>query len=159
MARHWLVDVCNVFHAWDASRPRGKELDAQVRELTESVRGWVDFEGESVSLVVDGRGRETEVQVKDEGGRLTVIWSPAELDADTVLERLLQRLPNPEEAVVVSNDNRIRHTAFGCKADVISPEEFEREIERLHRRLSQRLKEETEEVDKQWRTGLFDSLF
>jgi predicted RNA-binding protein with PIN domain len=74
------------------------------------------------TIVFDGReaGRDAVLSSK----YLEVFFSPGNLSADTVIERLVCRAPNPGKTLVVTSDHAEQNTVSSAGAQTMSSEEF-----------------------------------
>lgn len=120
---HLIIDGFNIIHAWPTFRPllrRG--LDVAAGRLLDAVRILHDFEGNALTIVFDGQGSTLSISHPEEVTSLTVVYSPAGMTADTIIERLLARAPAVEDWVVASGDAAIAQSALSYGARAISPQ-------------------------------------
>ncbi len=74
------------------------------------------------TVVFDGREAGTDAALTTE--QMEVFFSPQNLSADSVIERLVCRFPFPERILVVTSDRAEHATVSGAGAQVMSAEEF-----------------------------------
>lgn len=74
------------------------------------------------TIVFDGRTTGSDSALSAE--YLEVIFSPGNLSADTVIERLVCREADPDRILVVTSDRAEQHTVSSAGAHIMSSEEF-----------------------------------
>lgn len=107
-AQHLLIDGYNVLHQWPEYRRLMKSgIVAAAERLIEDVRPIHDVDGARVTIVFDGRGNR--VQVERPSGQVTfsVLYAPADVTADGLIEQLVARAKSPHDCTVVSRDNLV----------------------------------------------------
>jgi len=67
-------------------------------------------------------------------GAIEVIFSPSNLTADSVIERLAERCPDPEKVLVVTSDRAEQTTVQSSGAQVFSSSEFMEHCFRVNRK-------------------------
>jgi predicted RNA-binding protein with PIN domain len=74
------------------------------------------------TVVFDGRtaGQDPSLTAK----HLEIFFSPGDLSADTVIERLAAKYPHPERMLVVTSDRAEADTVLSSGAQVMSSQEF-----------------------------------
>jgi predicted RNA-binding protein with PIN domain len=87
-----------------------------------------------IAVVCDGAPKPTENTELDIG-RVELIYSGPNTDADTVIERLIEADTGPRDLLVVSNDHRIQRAARRRRAHVLGSEQFLRRLGRTMQRL------------------------
>ncbi|MDZ4860549.1 MAG: NYN domain-containing protein [Candidatus Hydrogenedentes bacterium] len=93
--------------------------------LVERVSRYSGTTGEPATIVFDGRGQNAQQHAPSPGAPgLEVIYSPAHLTADAVIERYVYSAANRREIVVVTGDRGIRDLCRGLGSLVMSPEHF-----------------------------------
>ena len=113
-----LVDTCNLLHGMPAFRTRLHEgMDSLAEQLMDQLRPLHDLEHWELHLVVDGKGPRLDQQFVDDLRTLSIIFSPDDQSADTVIESWLMRLGPGWSVRVVSGDRAISHSALACKAE------------------------------------------
>lgn len=123
--RHLLIDGYNAIHALEAFRPYlPRSLDLACSRLVEQVRVIHDVEALRTTVVFDGRGRQLEIERP--GGVMTfsVIYSPADVSADGIIEQIVRRSECPPEVTVVSRDNLVAESTRAAGAVCIPPDEL-----------------------------------
>lgn len=128
--RRLIVDGYNLLH----SAPRyaaeaARDIDA-ARERLIADLGARAAEGQAVTVVFDGAGNPSSAGEPQQVGGITVIFSPAGSDADTVIEALAVRAREAgEETEVVTSDGATRWTSVGGPVTVTRASTFGRELE------------------------------
>jgi predicted RNA-binding protein with PIN domain len=120
MALHYFIDGYNVI--WSHERFAGGTLQAQRERLlrfVENERPTGSARNE-ITVVFDGR---EDVDGPPWRGAARVIFSVGQ-DADTVIKKKVDALPNPSIAVVVTDDVAIQRWVKSAKAKVLSCQEF-----------------------------------
>lgn len=143
MAYHRLIiDGYSLLHR----DPETKSLIAgnlrRAREvLIEKISRIATGMAEHVTVVFDGQERSSSVP----GGlqSIEILYSPAHLTADTVIERIVQAAGNPENWLVVTNDRRERETVMATGVHTMSCANFLEECSRLSRHHTQTINRQT----------------
>lgn len=112
MSSIYYIDGYNVLHKSALLRPLViKDFEAARDALIEKVAGFCVAVNKHAVIVFDGRGEHRQpersipkVPVKG----LEILYSPADLSADAVIERMVYKAANRLEVVVVSNDRSLR---------------------------------------------------
>ncbi len=121
MQKYLLVDGFNIIHAWPELKQQLKRnLDLAISELAARVRVIHDVETIDVSIVYDGKGADIQFEWPCNQKSFTLIFSPAHLSADSLIERILLNAPHPERFTVATHDLSIIHQAHSLKALVIT---------------------------------------
>ena len=120
MSRHFILDGYNVLHSTDrwADIPLGKRREHFLHFLDES--GLVGAERNTITVILDGfaaplRGIRL--------GRVGLIFSGKQ-DADTAINERVRALPNPKDAVVVTNDKDLQRAVRHAGAQIMTCENF-----------------------------------
>lgn len=126
-----LVDGYNVIHADpELKRSLGRSLERARRGLIEMLAGYLMAKRIQVTVVFDGRGGITDVDVEIPG-RLQVLYSASGQSADELIVGLLEGDPNPRQYVVVTSDMAdIGRAARSLGAGVLGSREFLARIRR-----------------------------
>jgi predicted RNA-binding protein with PIN domain len=129
MPRHLIIDGYNLLrsaprYAADAER----DLDAACARLVADL-GARAAEGQSVTVVFDGAGNPFSDGAPSQIGGVTVIFSSAGVDADSVIEALAARAREAgEETEIVTSDSATRWTSLGGPVIVTRASTFAREL-------------------------------
>ncbi|TVR51908.1 MAG: RNA-binding protein [Puniceicoccaceae bacterium] len=120
--RHLLVDAYNVLHDWPAvSRLLGKRFvearDRLVRELL-PIHDWEQIR---VSIVCDGRGADVAIERPTPHLTYSLVYTPAGLTADGLIERLVVSAGSPASCMVATRDQAEATAVAAAGAEVISP--------------------------------------
>lgn len=132
-----LVDGYNVAHAWPrlATMTR-RDPNLAAAQLVERLRVLHDAEGFQVTVIFDGKGQKTEASATQNPGELCVLYSPAGLSADALIEQIIYRAPDASLFTVATRDNMIRDAASCSGARSITPAELLEWVENAERRQS-----------------------
>jgi predicted RNA-binding protein with PIN domain len=133
-----IVDGNNLLHAARKRRgSAGRDFDSSRWDLVREMDGLAGEIAGAVTVVFDGTvgGREEAFQTRS----LEVIYSPASMDADTLIEGLVARAPDPARVVVVTSDRLERQMVEGRGAVCVSCERFLDDLDDAWSRLRGRL--------------------
>lgn len=143
MAELHLVDGYNVLHKcrWLKGLLR-QDLETAREALIDKVAHFCVQTGARVTIVFDGRGRQVSERVDHNRsvGSLEVLYSPAKLTADAVIERMVYEMPRKMEVVVVTNDRGVRDLCRGMGALVMDAGNFLNSIQESRQDTSEALK-------------------
>ncbi|MEN7972273.1 MAG: NYN domain-containing protein [Verrucomicrobiota bacterium] len=124
MHYEWLIiDGYNLLHqAEELARLLRTDIQGARHRLVRMVEETAHNMARQIAIVFDGRetGSDTALTSK----YLEVLFSPANLSADTVIEQLVCKLPNPENSLVVTSDHAEHDTVSSAGAQTMSSEEF-----------------------------------
>lgn len=148
---HLLIDGYNVIHAWPSlQKLLNRSVDAARSQLIETVRVIRDTEGLRLTLVFDGRGTQPEVEHPGEDPGFTVLYAPADLSADGLIEQIVRRARTPARCLVVSRDNLVIESIRATGAFGYTPEDLEEWIARCEERRSRSLSRHRHQLQKDW---------
>lgn len=152
-SQHLLVDGYNIVHAWPEMRRllirEGRDV-ARAR-LVERLRVLHDFERVRVSVVFDGRGADIAIERPTPHTTFSVLYTPAGMTADDVIEQLTVQSAAPRAVFVATADQAERDTVEAAGAQTLSPEQLAEWIERAERAQGVALGEHQRQVESQWR--------
>lgn len=122
---HILIDGHSLLHrmpACAAAHRAGRLYEARRRlvQRLEQVAGAI---GGRVTVVFDGRA-DGGPSIEESGGPVDVIFSPARLSADAVIERRVAADARPARILVVTSDRLERETVDAAGADTMSCGDF-----------------------------------
>jgi hypothetical protein len=80
------------------------------------------------TIVFDGREASNDDSLTSK--HLEVFFSPGNLSADTVIERLVSKFPRPEKILVITSDHAEHATVSSAGAQVMSSQEFAAQCKR-----------------------------
>jgi len=123
----YYIDGYNILHKSRLLRPLVNIDFESAREgLIDKVAMLCMSSGRHATIVFDGQGlHNPEVMPHDRGvPHLKVMYSPSNHTADTIIERIVYKLPNRLEAVVVSNDRGLRDACRHMGALVMDADNF-----------------------------------
>ena len=124
MLIEWLIiDGYNLLHETEElARLMKTDLHLARNKLVRLVEAAALDMAPQTTIVFDGResGIDESLTVK----HLEVYFSPSNLSADTIIERLVCRFPNPGKILVVTSDHAERVTVSSAGAQTMSSFEF-----------------------------------
>lgn len=107
-SQHLLIDGYNVLHQWPPYRQLLKAaVVAASDRLIEEVRPIHDMDRVRVTIVFDGSGTQTQIERPSGEQTFSVLYAPAEVTADGLIEQLVARAQLPYHCTVVSRDNLV----------------------------------------------------
>ena len=125
-----IIDGYNVIYAWACLREsKSKGLEYSREKLIQIMIRYQDFNDKNVSIVFDGSKRFDHILFDQIDTDINVIFSKNGKSADTVIERMIYKLPDKSKALVVTSDRLIRMMIGGMGARSVSAQEFELIIE------------------------------
>ena len=136
---HILVDGHSLLHrmpACAAAHRAGRLYEAR-RRLVERLERVAGAIGGQVTVVFDGRA-DGGPSVEESGGPVEVVFSPARLSADAVIERRVAAAARPGQILVVTSDRLERETVDAAGADTMSCGDFLAWCHTVEERLSER---------------------
>jgi predicted RNA-binding protein with PIN domain len=124
MQPDWLIiDGYNLLHqAPDPAERISTDLQAARHRLVRLIENTAHRLAPRTTIVFDGR--ESGVDDSLASPHLEVFFSPPNLSADTVIERLVSRHDRPERILVVTSDHAEHTTVSSAGAHVMSSQEF-----------------------------------
>ena len=130
----WLIiDGYNLLHQVEEfSRLLQTDIQLARQRLVRRVENTANRMAPQTTIVFDGResGRDDSLTAK----HLEIYFSPANLSADTIIERLVCRYQHPEKILVVTSDHAEHETVASAGAHVMSSQEFMSQCERDSRK-------------------------
>lgn len=153
--KHLLVDGYNIAHAWPELR---RVLQREGREaaraaLVARLRVLHDFERWRVSVVFDGRGTEIAIERPTPQATFSVLYTPAGMTADDLIEQLAAQAATPREVAVATADQAERDTIEAAGAQVFSPEQLAGWVDRTERAQAAAIAQQRRQVEREWRKG------
>lgn len=121
-----------------------------MERLVARVRVLHDVQNWAVTVVFDGNRERLSVEHPLEETTFTVVYAAREQTADAVIERLLERAPNPAEWALASDDRALVHHAISRGAEVFSGEETARWIDRVEGVMRDRLTRRQARTERAW---------
>lgn len=124
MQYEWLIiDGYNLLHQVDLlTQMLGSDLQGARHRLVRMIEETAHNMARQTTIVFDGREAGGDAALTSK--YLEVLFSPANLSADSVIERLACRLPNPGRSLVITSDRAERDTVSSAGAQTMSSEEF-----------------------------------
>ena len=150
--RHLLIDGYNVLHQWPAGKLflNRSQMAAGRDFLARETRVLHDREGWRVTLVFDGKGSEVEVERPFMDPTFSLLYAPASLSADAVIEQLVAGCADPGSCVVVTLDRLERETLAAVGANTMTPEDLARWIAGAVQRMRGELQQRDRQIRREW---------
>ncbi len=130
MPYEWLIiDGYNLLHKVpELAQMLGSDIQGARHRLVRIAEETAHNMARQTTIVFDGReaGQDTALTSK----YLEVFFSPGNLSADTVIERLVCKFEHPEKILVVTSDHAEHDTVSSAGAYTMSSEEFMDRCER-----------------------------
>ncbi len=124
MHYEWLIiDGYNLLYKVpELARMLGTDIQGARHRLVRMVEETAHNMARQTTIVFDGReaGSDTALSSK----YLEVFFSPGNLSADSVIERLVYKSPTPGKTLVVTSDHAEHDTVSSAGAQTMSSEEF-----------------------------------
>ena len=136
-----IIDAYNVLHSWQKYGYL-PQIDRPLlcRQLIGALYPLVDTARYHLIIVFDGKEAKITFDREYDSTHLEVIWAPSHLSADSVIEQIVQRHPNPQTCEVVTLDRAIINTFHSVGAFAITPAELKHRILSLHHTIHQGFK-------------------
>jgi predicted RNA-binding protein with PIN domain len=124
MRYEWLIiDGYNLLHQDDSlARMLSSDIQGARHRLVRMVEETAHNMATQTTIVFDGREAGSDAALTSK--YLEVYFSPANLSADTIIERLVCKIPNPGKSLVVTSDHAEHDTVSSAGAQTMSSEEF-----------------------------------
>ena len=124
MHYEWLIiDGYNLLHqVEDLARMLGTDIQGARHQLVRMVEETAHNMARQTTIVFDGREAGSDAALTSK--HLEVFFSPSNLSADTVIERLVCKCPTPGKILVVTSDHAEHDTVSSAGAHTMSSEEF-----------------------------------
>ncbi|MEZ5276359.1 MAG: NYN domain-containing protein [Opitutaceae bacterium] len=139
--RHLIIDGHNILHAWTDSRLlRGRSMESARARVIAAGLLIHDTEDIRVTVVFDGDGDGVSTEDAARSSDCAVIFSPASMTADDIIEQLVGGTPGPAgQITVATGDRQERSTVEALGAHTISPDNFKAWVERCELRQAGRV--------------------
>ena len=126
----WLIiDGYNLLHKIvELSTLMQTDIQLARHRLVRMVENTAHRFAEQTTIVFDGRKAGQDDALTS--GRMEIYFSPGNLSADTVIERLVERYPDSSRILVVTSDHAEADTVSSSGAQVMSSDEFMAQCER-----------------------------
>lgn len=134
MQIEWLIiDGYNLLHQIDdLAELIRTDISAARHRLVRQIENTAHRMAPQTTIVFDGREAGGDVSLTST--HLEVCFSPGNLSADTIIERLVTKFTEPEKILVVTSDHAEHATVSSAGAQVMSSQEFFARCERESRR-------------------------
>lgn len=106
-----------------------------------------DTEHIRVTVVFDGKGEKITTEPASEGSNCLIVFAPASMTADDLIEQLVGASENPGGIVVATGDRLERETVTSLGGEVISPSNFEAWVERCRSIQTRRVQNRSSQGD------------
>ncbi|MGE9295674.1 MAG: NYN domain-containing protein [Puniceicoccales bacterium] len=157
---HLLIDGYNVIHQWpEFARRLNRDAPGTCDQFVEAVRVIHDVDHWRVTVVFDGRGKMIDIQHPGEVATFAVLWAPADLSADGLIEQIVKNAKDPARFTVVSRDNLIAESIRASGGFALRPDDLREWVKRCEDRSRKSINEHQRSVRKQWKeTSPWDAL-
>ena len=153
--RYLFIDAYNVIHAiGDLRNALDESLDSARDQLTERAVSIHDVEGIHIVLILDSSSEALKVSHPFGKKTFEVIYAPARLSADGMIEQLLTRVAEPANVTVASNDSMVRESARVNGAIAISSDDLFNWICACEQHLIQDVERRRKLNDNEWKNGI-----
>ena len=143
MAELHLVDGYNVLHKCRKLKGLSyHDLETAREALIDRLAHFCVQTGTRVTIVFDGQGPQVAQNVAHNRGvgTLEVLFSPEQLTADAVIERMVYEAPRKLDIIVVTNDRGVRDLCRGMGALVMDAQHFLTSVQESRQETSDRLR-------------------
>ena len=135
-ARRLLIDGYSLVHR-DPRLTSASSLMNIRRRLVQRLEGLLGEAADHITVVFDGRDHFTPDR-EDAASQVEIVFSPGHQTADTVIERMVQQSPRPDDILVVTSDRLERETVMAAGAHTMSCGEFLEWSENCERGMARR---------------------
>ncbi len=120
----WLIiDGYNLLHKVpELARMLGSDIQGARHRLVRFTEGTALAMAQQTTIVFDGREAGCEPSLTSK--HFEVFFSPGNLSADSIIERLVCKFPTPGKILVVTSDHAEHDTVSSAGAHTMSSEEF-----------------------------------
>jgi len=124
MHYEWLIiDGYNLLHQMEElARMLGTDIQGARHRLVRMTEETAHNMARQTTIVFDGREAGSDAALTSK--HLEVFFSPSNLSADTIIERLVCKCPTPGKILVVTSDRAEHDTVSSAGAHTMSSEEF-----------------------------------
>jgi predicted RNA-binding protein with PIN domain len=150
--RHLIVDGANVLHALPSLRAALKRNKSEARTQLTRMLMPIHDAGNRVTVVFDGRGDQLVIERPTESMALSVVFSPASMTADDVIEQMVGNAEDAAQCSVATDDQAERQTVTALGAEALYSHELAAWIERAEIRTSSAAKKLSEANARKWKT-------
>ncbi len=153
LAKHLLVDGYNIIHAWPELKKVLTQLGPeQARtQLVQILRVIHDTENIRLTIVFDGNGSKIEIQHPSPDQTFSLLYSPAGVSADIIIEQLASSRKKNQEIIVATHDNLIRDSVISSGGSVVSPESLEDWVNACQNRQNKNIMDHQKSSQKSWK--------
>lgn len=150
-AQHIIIDGYNVIHSMpNVKEWMNKNMDVAREALFNMAKALHDSGNARVTIVFDGKEEAIQIERPTKEDTLSVVFAPASLSADGLIEQLVAKSKQPDYITAVTRDNMIQETLSSLGAHSMDPEEWFIEIERATKHTSQRVRHRSQEIENEW---------
>jgi predicted RNA-binding protein with PIN domain len=123
-------------------------VDSAALFLTERLAVLHDVDSCEVTIVFDGKGERVELLRHGGEAAPCVIYAPAGVSADAIIEQIVSRAPDADDFTVASRDNALCLSVYARGAHVISPDELLDMVKREQRAMGKDLRWRKQQSDR-----------
>lgn len=118
-----IIDGYNLLHQHDALAQRlDDDIQSARHRLVRLIEATALRMARHTTMVFDGREAGSDTALNAPG--LEILFSPAHLTADSVIEQIVCRCPDPERVLVVTSDRAERDTVSSAGAQTMGAQAF-----------------------------------
>jgi len=126
-----IVDGYNVIYKWGSLRNLVYNMDLARERLINVLANYQGYAGGDLVIVFDSKRLDDLPQLENEPPNIKIIYAPSGEGADLYIEKMVYASKNPTGITVVTGDLQERISAAGNGAQTLSPERFEREVDKV----------------------------
>ncbi|WOO40338.1 NYN domain-containing protein [Rubellicoccus peritrichatus] len=152
MTDHLLIDGYNVLHAWpELRRQMKRSVDGARDNLIETVRVIRSVDGLRITLVFDGKGDKPEVEYPGDDNGFAVLFAPAGISADALIEQIVRKAKKPERCQVISRDNLVIESIRAAGGYGYTPDDLADWVRRCEERQTRTIMNQSKSNNKLWK--------
>ena len=125
-----------------------------IARLSEVMQVIHDCEEIRVSLVFDGKGEQITVERPSELLTFSLLYTPAGMTADDLIEQMVGQAKDPGSFLVVTQDNHERLAVEASGGTTMSPRELDHWIKRCRVRQTEKVRKISNKANLEWRNGI-----
>ena len=147
-----MIDGYNVTHSWpELHQILNFDLTTACTHLANAVQIIHDSEHIHTTLVFDGKGNETTIERPSKDISFSLVYTCAELTADSFIEQYVQRNKKKQMFIIVSRDNLLIETISALDATAMRPKDLKAWVNECSKLQSEKIKRHTKKTNKQWK--------
>ena len=146
---HLLIDGYNLMHAWPETRTMLRhDIDGTREHFLNTVRIIHDIGGVQTTVVFDGRGAKPQIEHPTKEPTFAIVFSPAGLSADGIIEQMVARSKHPHACSVATRDNLVAESIRASGAVVLTPQDLMDWVDRCSRQQAEMLRRQRRQTRK-----------